>query len=112
MLLRAAEHASGIEGAQTVRLAYDILGPVPVGPVQVRTSVVRPGRRVELVEAVLSAGNDRPLMRLSAWRMRSRGDAAPATAQQHPAPAGAEGSRPERAAFFTTEIAYHRALDW
>ena len=86
----ACKQASGIEGGQTVRLAYDVLGPVPVGPVQVSTSVVRPGRRVELLEAVLSAGDDRPLMRLSAWRLRSREDAA----------------------FFTTEVAYHRALDW
>jgi hypothetical protein len=112
LLLRAAESASAVEGGQTVRMAYDILGPVPVGPIRVRTSVLRPGRRVELVEAVLSAGDDRPLMRLSAWRMRIRPDAAPATAQPHPAPAGPEDSRPERAAFFATDVAYHLALDW
>ncbi|MGY2085462.1 thioesterase family protein [Blastococcus sp. SYSU DS0539] len=112
LLLRAAEQASGITGGQTVRLAYDILGPVPVGPVRVTTSTVRPGRRIELVEAVLDAGDGRPLMRLSAWRMRSRDDAAPATPQPHPAPAGPEESRPEQAAFFTTDVAYHRALGW
>ncbi|MGY1849720.1 MULTISPECIES: thioesterase family protein [unclassified Blastococcus] len=112
LLLRAVERAGGIVGGQTVRLAYDILAPVPVGPVRVRTSVIRPGRRIELVEAVLDTGDDRPLMRLSAWRMRSRDDAAPATGQPHPAPSGPEESRPERAGFFTTEIAYHRALEW
>src|SRR6476660_10220485 len=32
LLLREAERASGVAGGQTVRLAYDIFAPVPVGP--------------------------------------------------------------------------------
>jgi hypothetical protein len=115
LLAREVERTGGIDGGQVVRLAFDILGPVPVGPVSVRASVVRPGRRIELVEAVLTGPDERPLMRLSAWRMRSRtdgvvppaGDAAP-----HPAPAGPEDSRQEDAAFFTQDVAYHRALEW
>jgi hypothetical protein len=113
LLAREAERASGIDGGQTVRLAFDILAPVPVGPVRLRADVVRPGRRVELVEAVLSGEDDRPLMRLTAWRMRVRGDGAAAEAPaSHPAPTGPEASRPEVAAFFDLEVAYHRALDW
>jgi hypothetical protein len=116
LLLRAAEEASGIDGGQTVRMAFDIFGPVPVGPVRVRASVVRPGRRIELIEAVLDAGDDRPLMRLSAWRMRTADDgltaAGPAADPAHPAPLSVEVSRAEVAAFFTQDVAYHRALDW
>jgi hypothetical protein len=113
LLAREAERASGIPGGQTVRLTYDIFGPVPVGPVRLTASLVRPGRRIELVEAVLTATDDRPLMRLSAWRMRVREDgAAPAEPAPHPAPAGPADSRPEDAAFFSEEIAYHRALEW
>jgi hypothetical protein len=114
LLLREVERASAIEGGQTVRLAYDILAPVPVGPVRVRATVLRPGRRIELVEAVLTGADDRPLMRLTAWRMRVRSDGAtPASpAGPHPAPSGPEDSRAEDAAFFTEEIAYHRALEW
>jgi hypothetical protein len=113
LLLREAERASGIDGGQTVRLAYDIFAPVPVGPVQVSATVVRPGRRIELVEAVLTAGDARPLMRLSAWRMRTRADgAAVDRPDPHPAAAGWQDSRPETAAFFSEEIAYHRALEW
>jgi hypothetical protein len=118
LLARAAERAGGIPGGQTVRLNYDILGPVPVGPVRIGTTVVRPGRRVELVEAVLDAGDGRPLMRLSAWRMRTRTEDLPAAAEgaappvPHPAPGGVpEGGR-EEAAFFRSEIAYHKALEW
>ncbi len=47
-------------------------------------------------------------MRLTAWRMRSRPtEGAPDTAAAMPGP---EESRPETAAFFTTDVAYHRAL--
>jgi hypothetical protein len=52
-------------------------------------------------------------MRLSAWRMRTRGDGAAGTEPaEHPAAAGWQDSRPETAAFFTEDVAYHRALDW
>jgi hypothetical protein len=112
LLLREAEAAGRIDGGQTVRLAYDIFAPVPVGPVEVAASVVRPGRRIELVEAVMSAGG-RAVMRLSAWRMRTREDGATTSEQApHPAAAGWQDSRPEIAAFFTEDIAYHRALEW
>ena len=112
LLARAVERASGIDGGQTVRLAYDILGPVPVGPVRIATTVVRPGRRIELLEAVLTGADDRTLMRLTAWRMRVRDDgAAPEDAGPVPV-AGPEEGRPEKAGFFTTDVAYHRALDW
>lgn len=109
LLLREVERLSGLDG-QTVRLAYDILGPVPVGPVRVRGRVLRSGRRVELLEATLDAGDEeRPLMRLAAWRMRVRQDDlgnAPHAAH------GPEDGHAERAQFFTEEIAYHRSLDW
>ena len=111
LLAREAERASAIEGGQTVRLSYDILGPVPVGPVQVRASVPRPGRRVELVETVLEAGG-RPLMRLTAWRMRVRAEEAPGDPAPAAMPATPEESHREDAEFFTEEIAYHRALEW
>jgi hypothetical protein len=114
LLLREAERASAIPGGQTVRLSFDVLGPVPVGPVRTTASVLRPGRRVELVEAVLRGEQDRPLMRLTAWRMRVRTDG-PDRAGNRPAagmPADVAASRPEQAGFFPTEVAYHRALEW
>ena len=112
LLLREAERASGIADGQTVRLTYDIFAPVPVGPVRVRASVVRPGRRIELVEAVLDTGDERPLMRLSAWRMRVRDDAPGGESDAPRTIPDPYDSRPETADFFTQEVAYHRALDW
>jgi hypothetical protein len=65
------------------------------------------------VEAVLSGAAEKPLMRLSAWRMRTREDGVvDSRPPAHPAPAGPQDSRREDAAFFTEDIAYHRALEW
>ncbi len=68
---------------------------------------------MELVEAELDGGDGRPLMRLSAWRLRMRhGDGPIDPAEPHPAPAGPEESRTEEPAFYTEPVAYHRALEW
>src|SRR3954466_9901706 len=48
LLAREAERVSAIDGGQTVRLAYDILAPVPVGPGRGSAQGVRRGRRIEL----------------------------------------------------------------
>ena len=108
LLGREVERAGGIAGGQTVRLAFDILGPVPVGRVRLRSRVLRPGRRVELVEATLDAG-DRPLMRVTAWRTRTA-DGPEGAAE--PAPHAPDDGRPGDLRFFDREVAYHRALDW
>ena len=97
-----------------MRPAYDILGPIPVGPVRVRASVLRPGRRIELVEAVLSAADHRPGMRLTAWRMRVATDGVappPAAAGPHPAPTGHDAA--EHLLVMTDAASgISAALDW
>src|SRR3954462_3438777 len=106
LLLREGERASGIDGGQTVRLGFDIFAPVPVGPVRVRADVVRPGRRIELVEGVLDAGG-RPPVRGGGGSSGGRADdprAAVAVEGEPPAmPAGPEDSRPEEARFFSED---------
>lgn len=56
------------------RLSYDILGTIPVDEVDVEVTVLRPGRTIELVEAVL-AHNGRAAVRLRAWLMQTRATA-------------------------------------
>jgi hypothetical protein len=66
LLGRALETMPGAAGFQVGRVTYEILRPVPIGPVAIATRVLRPGRRVQLVEAELSADGE-PLMRATAW---------------------------------------------
>ncbi len=56
------------DGLVIGRLSYDILGVLPIGDMDVEVTVLRPGRTIELVEAVLSHGG-RAAVRLRAWLM-------------------------------------------
>jgi hypothetical protein len=67
-LLAEAVRAPGMHVA---RLTYDFVGPVPVGrPLRIETRVVRPGGRLQLVEADLLAEDGAPVVRLRAMRLR------------------------------------------
>src|SRR4051794_39242273 len=55
LLGRELERCSPREGTLLARISYEILGPVPVGELSVSARVARPGRTVELLEAVLEA---------------------------------------------------------
>jgi Thioesterase-like superfamily len=57
LLAHAVEEQTGRPGMTAARVSIDFLGPVPVGEVAVRVKVVRPGRRVQLTEAELVAGD-------------------------------------------------------
>jgi hypothetical protein len=69
LLVRAVEREAPAWPATVARVTVDILGPVPVAEVSVRSRVLRPGRSVELVEAELEAGG-RAAVRVQAWRVR------------------------------------------
>lgn len=69
LLARAVERTPATWEFTVVRMAVEILGPVPLGPITVTSAVVRPGRSVDLVEAELTAGG-RVAVRARAWRVR------------------------------------------
>ena len=63
LLTRAVERLER-DGAERVvgRFTMELLGPVPVGPLRVEASVVRPGRTVEMCEATAyDVRRDRPV---------------------------------------------------
>jgi Thioesterase-like superfamily len=68
LLARAIERCSPREDMLIARITVDILGAIPVGELELRSRMVRPGRSVELVEAALSAGG-RDVARAQAWRV-------------------------------------------
>lgn len=70
LLARAIENESPSWPATVARMSVDILGPVPVADVEVRSRVLRPGRSVELVEAELTAAG-RVVVRAQGWRVRA-----------------------------------------
>jgi hypothetical protein len=95
LLGRAVERCAPRDDMVVVRVTVEILGAVPVDEVAVRARVVRPGRSVELVEAVLAAGG-RDVARASAWRVRrTAGAHVPArTPAAPPLPPPADSARP------------------
>jgi hypothetical protein len=87
LLTRAVESLAREDGSDRVvgRLTMELLGPVPVGPLRVEASVVRPGRSVELVEATAyDEQRDRPCARATAWLFPA-GDDGPVPQGEPPA---------------------------
>jgi hypothetical protein len=60
------------------RVTIDILGPVPLAVLHATARLVRPGRRVELLEAFLEY-EGRPVMHASGWRVQLPATHPPAT---------------------------------
>ena len=84
-----------------VRMTVDILRPVPVAPVTVATSIVRPGRRVRAVETSMTAGESTVA---SASIVAIRNATVPAPEQ--PAIAPPPGPRDGRPPVFTSGGTY------
>ena len=84
LLGRAIERCEPRADLMVARVTVEILGAIPVGELAVSAAVVRPGRSVELVEAVLSH-EGRDVARASAWRVRrNQGAAVPSRARVAP----------------------------
>jgi hypothetical protein len=112
LLGRAIEQLEGAAEFQVARVTLEILRPVPIGPVRVEAEVVRPGRRVQLVEARLS-GEAGELIKARAWLLRPAKIDIPAGAVSMPQlpPPPESGSDP---GFFATgqDAGYHTAMEW
>jgi acyl-Coa thioesterase superfamily protein len=108
LLARELERCQPREGMRIGRITVEILGPVPLAPLTVEASVVRPGRSVELLAASLS-GPDGEVMRASAWRV-AVGDQRLHEDEQPPP--GPEQGRDRD--FFPTgeQRGYHTAMDY
>jgi hypothetical protein len=125
---RALERDTGLRVA---RVTVDILRPVPVAPLRIDTRVIRPGRRIELVEATVTLADDagegeaavlrgtgsaggvagEPVLRVAAWRLASTPDTAPAAGDPAPAPPfpGPQPPLPESVAYLG---GYMSAVEW
>jgi Acyl-CoA thioesterase C-terminal domain/Acyl-CoA thioesterase N-terminal domain len=111
LLGREIEAMEGSDDFQVGRIVFEILRPVPIGAVTVETRVLRPGRKVRMVEASLS-GEAGELMRATAWQLRrTELELPPEALAEEEAPQGPEeGWVPE---FFPTgqEAGYHTGME-
>jgi hypothetical protein len=77
LLAGALEQLESDAPMAIVRITYEFLRPVPLTPLTLRTRVARPGRRVQLLDASLHAGDDEVVQ---ARALRIRRDDVPAPA--------------------------------
>jgi Acyl-CoA thioesterase C-terminal domain/Acyl-CoA thioesterase N-terminal domain len=70
---RALERHEPSDSMRLARVTVDILRPVPVGPLTLRTRTVRPGKRVALLETVMTAG-DQEVLSARGWRIATLAD--------------------------------------
>jgi hypothetical protein len=112
LLGREIERLPDAAEFQVGRVTCEILRSVPIAPVRVSARVLRPGRRVQLVEAELRDEAGEPLMRANAWRLRAAPLEIPpqAMAAAEPPPGPEQGGEVE---FFPTgeELGYHSAME-
>jgi hypothetical protein len=98
LLARAVERFEPGPAGHVARLTVDLLRPVPLAPVSVRTRMLRPGKKVQIVEAALVA-DDAELVRMTALRLREADlalpDAAAPADRLEPGPSAALSFRDE-----------------
>jgi hypothetical protein len=94
------------------RLSLDILGAIPVAPVQVHARVKRPGRRICLLEAEMTpVGDDeaRPVARVSAWAVATTDTTDVASDRYPPLVEGPARPLPDR---WWNLSGYLASVDW
>ncbi len=69
LLARAIEHVETPDPMRVARLTIDLLRPVPIQPVEVRTTIVRAGRQIHVADATMWHG-DRLVSRASGVLVR------------------------------------------
>jgi len=91
LLMRAFEQVDGDSGLMLSRVTYELLRPVPLGELDVTCSVLRPGRRVQLLEGSITAPDGTELVHARALRVAVAGTDA---GSDSPVPPGPEAGQP------------------
>ncbi len=109
---RAIELHERDERQRLARVAIDILRPVPVKPLSVRTRTVRPGRRITLVEAVVEA-EGQEVLHARGWRIERPAGTVPEIIDgDAPPPVPAEGDTHLPLIFRQEEQGYLASIEW
>jgi hypothetical protein len=99
------------DGQRLARVAVDILRPIPVTKLSLRTRVVRPGRRVALLETIMEA-DSQEVLHARGWRIAlSAAQPAVPEAAAPDRPPATGGRRPRIFSVGYTD-GYLSAIDW
>src|SRR5690348_4025333 len=83
LLMREFERLDG-PGLALARVTYEFLRPVPLGRLEVDADVVRPGKRVQLLEGAIRAPDGIEVVRARALRVARADPEVPTTATEPP----------------------------
>ena len=119
LLAACLDDAFGRPAMRVARISMDFLGPVPRAEVRVQTSLLRPGKRTQLSEATLWAG-DRAVAVARVWHLASAASpadgngvsAAAAGAAGPPVPDDLPAPQPQRYFGGDSDWGYGRAMEW
>lgn len=70
LLMRAFERLPAAEDLLIARVTYELLRPAPIGELEVEAEVVRPGRRVRLLEGVMRTVDGTAVVKARALQVR------------------------------------------
>ncbi|WP_218004886.1 thioesterase family protein [Actinomadura macra] len=111
LLGRALERHDPVPGTRVARVTVEILGPVPVATLAVTARIVRPGRRVALLEAEMTH-EGRPVARATGWRILAAPERLPAVSHT-PAPPPLPDSTPPLMTWASAHAdGYLSAMEW
>jgi acyl-CoA thioesterase superfamily protein/acyl-Coa thioesterase superfamily protein len=109
---RALERYQQDDRQRLARVAIDIMRPIPVGKVSVRTRMVRPGRRITLVEAIMEA-NGQEVLHARGWRIERPAGPVPVVHDGgQPPPPIPPGTGVPAEIFSRGDGGYLAAIDW
>jgi Thioesterase-like superfamily len=122
LLAACLDDAFGRPTMRVARISVDFLGPMPRAQVRVETSLLRPGKRTQLSEATLWAG-DRAVAVARVWHLATAAAAAgngaaaadgdaDADADSPPVPDDLPEPQPQRYFGGDRDWGYGRAIEW
>ena len=86
LLAHVFEQLPAVDGLELARITYELMRPVPLGPLAVTASVVRPGKRVQLLEASIHDPEGVEVVRARALQVQRARAVSPVVVAPEPPP--------------------------
>jgi hypothetical protein len=96
LLMRAFEQQDNDAGLMIARVTYELLRPVPLGELEVTCTVLRPGRRVQLLEGSIESPDGSEVVRARALKVAAATTDAGSADPPPPGPDEIESNRLDR----------------